>query len=144
MVKACPIYIDGEGVGNEVTGQRDLPRVRTNKVREGMLLVLCEGLTLKAPKILKYVDALKLNGWDFLKPFAKGAGGDEDKSDKMPDVKPSTKFISDVLAGRPIFSQPMASPINIVFNLDLKSGSYIYSFGILLILDILFIEMLPF
>ena len=108
MVKACPIYIDGEGVGNEVTGQRDLPRVRTNKVREGMLLVLCEGLTLKAPKILKYVDALKLNGWDFLKPFAKGAGGDEDKSDKMPDVKPSTKFISDVLAGRPIFSQPMA------------------------------------
>ena len=106
MVKACPIYIDGEGVGNEVTGQRDLPRVKTNKVREGMLLVLCEGLTLKAPKILKYVDALNLDGWDFLRPFAKGSGGKED-SDKIPEVKPSTKFISDVLAGRPIFSQPM-------------------------------------
>jgi len=106
MVNACPIYIDGEGVGNEVTGQRDLPRVKTNKVREGMLLVLCEGLTLKAPKILKYVDALNLDGWDFLRPFAKGSGG-KNEGDKMPEIKPSTKFISDVLAGRPIFSQPM-------------------------------------
>ena len=107
MVTACPIYIDGEGVGNEVTGQRDLPRVKTNKLREGMLLVLCEGLTLKAPKILKYVDALKLDGWEFLRPFAKGSGGDK-KDNKMPEIKPSSKFISDVLAGRPIFSQPMA------------------------------------
>jgi DNA polymerase II large subunit len=106
MVNACPIYIDGEGVGNEVTGQRDLPRVKTNKVREGMLLVLCEGLTLKAPKILKYVDALNLDGWDFLRPFAKGSGGKKE-GNKMPEIKPSTKFISDVLAGRPIFSQPM-------------------------------------
>ncbi len=102
IVKSCPIYIDGEGVGNEVTGQRDLPRVRTNKVREGMLLVLCEGLVLKAPKILKYVDALKLDGWDWLRPFAKGSktGGDN-------SVKPNKKYISDVLAGRPVFSQPM-------------------------------------
>jgi len=73
IVKSCPIYIDGEGVGNEVTGQRDLPRVKTNKVREGMLLVICEGLVLKAPKILKYVDALGLDGWEWLRPFAKGS-----------------------------------------------------------------------
>ena len=102
IVKSCPIYIDGEGVGNEVTGQRDLPRVRTNKVREGMLLVLCEGLVLKAPKILKYVDALKLDGWDWLRPFAKGSAKGTDNK-----VKPNKKYISDVLAGRPVFSQPM-------------------------------------
>mgnify|MGYP003643842741 CR=1 FL=1 len=103
IVKSCPIYIDGEGVGNEVTGQRDLPRVKTNKVREGMLLVVCEGLVLKAPKILKYVDALKLNGWEWLRPFAKSTGKSADN-----EVKPNTKYIADVLAGRPIFSQPMA------------------------------------
>jgi len=102
IVKSCPIYIDGEGVGNEVTGQRDLPRVKTNKVREGMLLVVCEGLVLKAPKILKYVDALKLDGWEWLRPFAKGSAKGTDNK-----VKPNTKFISDVLAGRPIFSLPM-------------------------------------
>ena len=102
IVKSCPIYIDGEGVGNEVTGQRDLPRVKTNKVREGMLLVVCEGLVLKAPKILKYVDDLKLDGWEWLRPFAKGSSKGTDN-----EVKPNTKFISDVLAGRPIFSLPM-------------------------------------
>ena len=92
-----PIYIDGEGVGGEVTGQRDLPRVKTNKVREGMLLVVCEGLVLKAPKILKYVDALGLDGWEWLRPFAKGSAKGSDNK-----VKPNTKFISDVLAGRPV------------------------------------------
>jgi DNA polymerase II large subunit len=102
IVKSCPIYIDGEGVGGEVTGQRDLPRVKTNKVREGMLLVVCEGLVLKAPKILKYVDALGLDGWDWLRPFAKGSAKGTDNK-----VKPNSKFISDVLAGRPIFSLPM-------------------------------------
>ena len=102
IVKSCPIYIDGEGVGGEVTGQRDLPRVKTNKVREGMLLVVCEGLVLKAPKILKYVDALGLDGWEWLRPFAKGSAKGTDNK-----VKPNKKFISDVLAGRPIFSLPM-------------------------------------
>jgi len=102
IVKSCPVYIDGEGVGNEVTGQRDLPRVKTNKVREGMLLVVCEGLVLKAPKILKYVDALGLDGWEWLRPFAKGSAKGTDNT-----VKPNGKFISDVLAGRPIFSLPM-------------------------------------
>ncbi|MCP4124341.1 MAG: DNA polymerase II large subunit [Bacteroidetes bacterium] len=102
IVKSCPVYIDGEGVGNEVTGQRDLPRVKTNKVREGMLLVVCEGLVLKAPKILKYVDALGLDGWEWLRPFAKGSAKGTDNT-----VKPNSKFISDVLAGRPIFSLPM-------------------------------------
>ena len=57
LTKNCPVYIDGEGVGNEVTGQRDLPRVPTNKSREGAILVICEGLVLKAPKILKYTKA---------------------------------------------------------------------------------------
>lgn len=102
IVKSCPIYVDGEGVGNEVTGQRDLDRVRTNKVREGMLLVVCEGLVLKAPKILKYVDALGLDGWEWLRPFAKGSAKGSDNT-----VKPNKKYISDVLAGRPVFSQPM-------------------------------------
>ena len=102
IVKSCPIYIDGEGVGGEVTGQRDLPRVKTNKVREGMLLVVCEGLVLKAPKILKYVDALGLDGWEWLRPFAKGSAKGIDST-----VKPNSKFISDVLAGRPIFALPM-------------------------------------
>jgi len=96
----CPVYVDGEGVGNEVTGQRDLERVPTNKVREGMLLVMCEGLVLKAPKILKYVEQLEMDGWDWLKDFVKTGG----KSNK---IEPNEKYMADVLAGRPIFGLPM-------------------------------------
>ena len=65
-------------MGNEVSGQRDLKRVKTNKVREGCVLVMCEGLVLKAPKIMKYVKELKLNGWDWLEGFI-SKGSDEKK-----------------------------------------------------------------
>ena len=100
IAQNCPVYVDGEGVGDEVTGQRDLPRVPTNKVREGMLLVMCEGLVLKAPKILKYVEELQLDGWDWLKSFVQTKAGSK-------EIKPSEKYMSDVLAGRPIFGLPM-------------------------------------
>ena len=100
IAQNCPVYVDGEGVGDEVTGQRDLPRVPTNKVREGMLLVMCEGLVLKAPKILKYVEELELDGWDWLKSFVQTKSG-------ATEIKPSDKYMSDVLAGRPIFGLPM-------------------------------------
>lgn len=97
----CPIFVDGEGVGKEVTGQRDLARVKDNKVREGALLVMCEGLVLKAPKILKYVDQLELDGWDWLNQFLKTNKGSA-------EIKPNPKYMAEVLAGRPIFSMPMA------------------------------------
>jgi DNA polymerase II large subunit len=99
----CPVYIDGEGVGDEVSGQRDLPRVPTNKVREGMLLVMCEGLVLKAPKILKYTEALGFEEWSWLNQFTGSKSGESAK----PTIEPNYKFLGDVLAGRPIFSQPM-------------------------------------
>jgi len=96
----CPVFIDGEGVGKEVTGQRDLSRVKDNKVREGALLVMCEGLVLKAPKILKYVNELELDGWDWLNQFIKTS---KDSS----EIKPNPKYMAEVLAGRPIFGMPM-------------------------------------
>ena len=61
ICQTVPIYITGEGVGKEVSGGRDLRRVPSNKVREGMLLVLCEGMLLKAPKLKKHTDRLGLD-----------------------------------------------------------------------------------
>ena len=101
IAKKCPIYITGEGVGNEVSGQRDLPRVNTNKVREGAVLVMCEGLVLKAPKILKYTSDLELDGWEWLESFISKT------NDSSVKIQPSYTYLSDVLAGRPIFSLPM-------------------------------------
>ncbi len=108
IVRGCPICINGEGTEDEeVTGYRDLPRIGTNRLRGGACLVIAEGLCLKAPKILKHVKKLKLENWDFLDIFAsKTKDSEEKKDEKIPKLLPSSKYIGDVIAGRPVFSHP--------------------------------------
>ncbi|RLI80467.1 DNA polymerase II large subunit [Archaeoglobales archaeon] len=103
IVSNCPICIDGEPTEDaEVSGYRNLPRVETNRVRGGMALVIAEGVALKAPKLKKMVDELKLNGWEWLEKLIK-KGVKEDRDAKP---KPKDKYLSDIVAGRPVFSHP--------------------------------------
>jgi len=103
IVRNCPVCINGEPTEDrEVMGKRDLPRVKTNQVRGGACLVIAEGLCLKAPKILKHVSRMNLEGWDFLKKFVKEGG--ENKN----EIVPSSKYITSLIAGRPVFSHPSA------------------------------------
>ena len=104
ICQTVPIYITGEGVGKEVSGGRDLRRVPSNKVREGMLLVLCEGMLLKAPKLKKHTDRLGLDGWGFLEAYCQQTK----EEDEEVEFKAKDKYISDAVAGRPTLSQPMA------------------------------------
>lgn len=111
IVRNCPICINGEGTerDTEVTGNRDLPRVETNELRGGACLVLAEGLVLKAPKVLKHVENLKLNGWDFLREFAKKGQKKDDagaNKDGIPQIVPNNKYVLDIIAGRPVFGHP--------------------------------------
>jgi len=108
IVRGCPICINGEGTEDEeVTGYRDLPRIGTNRLRGGACLVIAEGLCLKAPKIIKHVKKLKLKGWDFLDIFVnKGKDSEEKTENKIPEIIPSSKYIGEVIAGRPVFSHP--------------------------------------
>ncbi len=104
-VSNIPVEITGEGTERvEVSGYRDLPRVETNQLRGGAVLVLAEGVLQKAPKITKYVEKLGINGWDWLKTLKKESP-DKEKSDEK---KSSLKYIKDVIAGRPILSHPSA------------------------------------
>jgi len=103
----CPICINGEGTEDEeVTGYRDLPRVGTNRLRGGACLVIAEGLCLKAPKILKHVKKLKLKGWDFLDIFVNKDKNGGKNENVIPEILPSSKYIGEVIAGRPVFSHP--------------------------------------
>ncbi len=112
IVSKCPICINGEGTEDEeVTGNRDLPRVGTNKLRGGACLVIAEGLCLKAPKILKHVSNFHLKGWDFLDYLVNKNKNNDDnqkqeKIQDIPQILPSTKYIGEVIAGRPVFSYP--------------------------------------
>ena len=65
--------LDGEPTGKmEVSGYRDLGRVKTNKSRGGMCLVLAEGIALKAPKIERYTSQLKGIEWPWLNDLIEG------------------------------------------------------------------------
>ncbi|MGQ0534612.1 MAG: DNA polymerase II large subunit [Methanobacteriota archaeon] len=109
IVTSCPVCLDGEGTEREeVTGNRDLPRVETNQLRGGMCLVLSDGLISKAAKIAKHVERLKLDGWDFILNFTKSAAKAADAALGDPKSSKNEKFISEIIAGRPVFSHPSA------------------------------------
>ncbi len=104
IVRNCPICIDGEPTEEaEVEGRRDLERIETNRIRGGMALVIAEGIALKAPKVKKHVDKLKLEGWNWLDKFVVTAVKTDDSSAQ---VKPKDKYLQDLIAGRPVFSYP--------------------------------------
>lgn len=98
IVRSCPICIDGDPTEEiEVSGYKGLERVATDKIRGGMVLVLTEGVAMKAPKIKRHVDRLGLKGWDWLTKLVKPAG----------DVR-KKNFLADLIAGRPVFGRPSA------------------------------------
>ncbi|PTD93385.1 DNA polymerase II large subunit [archaeon SCG-AAA382B04] len=102
IIGNCPILVDGESTEDEeVSGQRNLDRIGTNQVRGGMCLVVAEGLALKAPKLKRLVKDLDIRGWRWLDDLIKkdeDEDGEEDKGD--------VKYLSDLIAGRPVFSHP--------------------------------------
>jgi DNA polymerase II large subunit len=107
IVKHCPVCINGEGTEDEeVTGYRDLPRIGTNRLRGGACLVIAEGLCLKAPKIFKHIKALKLTGWEFLETFVNKGTDPAKDTGSIPTIPPSSKYIGEVIAGRPVLSHP--------------------------------------
>ncbi|WP_440953933.1 DNA polymerase II large subunit [Methanosarcina sp. Mfa9] len=108
IVQNCPVCIDGDPTEEaEVEGHRNLERIGTNRVRGGMCLVLAEGLALKAPKVKKHVNKLKMDGWDWLDTLIGGAkSGGDDQAEEKPVIKPKDKYIRDLIAGRPVFSHP--------------------------------------
>lgn len=111
------VEITGEPTNpEEVSGNRDLKRVETNRIRGGACLVFNDGLVGRAKKIHKRVLKHKLRGWGWLKELIKihetVAIQDISESDKIePEknksyVKPDTGYIQDVIAGRPVFAHP--------------------------------------
>ncbi|MGC9444236.1 MAG: DNA polymerase II large subunit [Candidatus Methanospirareceae archaeon] len=98
IVKSCPICIDGDPTEErEVGGYMGLQRVATDRVRGGMVLVLTEGVAMKAPKIKRHVDRLGLEGWEWVTRLVKT------KSESR-----KRDFLGDLIAGRPVFGRPAA------------------------------------
>ncbi|MEM4973055.1 MAG: hypothetical protein QXR87_05010, partial [Candidatus Hadarchaeales archaeon] len=71
----------------EVTGEE------VGGVRPGPVLLICEGLMQKAPKLLKHVRRLGIKGWEWLERI-------------VPRGEKGERYLEEVLAGRPVFSHP--------------------------------------
>ncbi len=96
IVRNCPICIDGDPTEDrEVDGYKDLERVATNRIRGGMVLVLTEGIAMKALKIKRYVDKLGIDGWEWLNTLIERKRESRKKG-----------FLEDLIAGRPVFGRP--------------------------------------
>ncbi|MBI4052453.1 MAG: DNA polymerase II large subunit [Candidatus Diapherotrites archaeon] len=103
IVRGCPVCINGEPTEErEVSVNRNLQRVESNRVRGGACLVISEGIALKARKILNYARKLKLD-WEWLEGIIKVEKADSRKS----ELKAEAKYLDRLAAGRPIFSYPM-------------------------------------
>jgi DNA polymerase II large subunit len=111
-VQHLPIEINGDSTEDEeVSAFRDLPRVETNNIRGGACLVLNDGILLKAPKLLKIARTMNLTSWDWLADLKKIAQKEErtQKSEGVENkekILPNSKYVSDIIAGRPVFSHP--------------------------------------
>jgi DNA polymerase II large subunit len=100
------VEVTGETTDNiEVTGYRDLPRIETNCLRGGAMLALCEGILQKSAKMLKVTKKASIPGWDWLKDVG---ASKKTKKTESGGVSPNWVYLTDIIAGRPIFSHPMA------------------------------------
>jgi hypothetical protein len=110
IVRSCPVMVNGEGTERiECSGYREVRNIDDARVRGGVLLVIGEGLCLKAPKIQRIVDELGVPGWEWIAHFA--AKGKQDEGGqggvfKPRAVKQNDRYMSDIIAGRPVFGQP--------------------------------------
>jgi len=108
IVKSVPVCIDGDPTEKiEVDLYRNLERVKTDRIRGGICLVIGEGMAQKYKKVLKFAEEIGLEGWEWLADLkkskdAKAGGPKEDKK----SIRPNKKFLEDIVVGRPIFAYP--------------------------------------
>ncbi|MBR9692069.1 DNA polymerase II large subunit [Candidatus Woesearchaeota archaeon] len=121
LAKHIPVQIAGDPSEKiEVSNYKDLERVETNTIRNGVCLTIGEGIAQKAPKLWKQLSKwgheFDLEQWDFIKDFialqksmkAKEQTTDNEQQDTQ-KIKPDFTFIKDLVAGRPVLTHPLAA-----------------------------------
>jgi len=131
-MRNIPIEITGEATDEVEVSHRDIPGVETNQLRGGAILVLAEGVLQKAKKLVKYIDKMGIEGWEWLKEFVeakeKGEEIEEEGSAESTveetkvevdmgfyyslyqkfksEIAPNDKYAKEIIGGRPLFSDP--------------------------------------
>ena len=102
IAENCPICINsGPDTEVEVIANRDIPEIPGNRIRGAMCLVLIDGVYVRSMKLLKTAKKLGLD-WNWLEKLIKVKKTSKGKF----ELKPSTKYLEGLAAGRPVFSYP--------------------------------------
>src|SRR3989338_4968117 len=117
ITKHLPIQIEGDPSEKiDVPNYKNLPRVSTNKLRNGFCLVMAEGLCQKFAKFWgkfsKWYKEMGMEHWIFLEEYvvlqkgirSKGKTKEAGKARIVPDFN----YIKDIVAGRPVLGHPLA------------------------------------
>jgi len=115
LAKHIPIQIDGEPSEKiDVSNYKDLDRVDTDRIRNGVCLVLGEGIAQKAPKLWKQLSKwggdFELDHWNFMEEFLKLQKKFKAKSkavETKEKITPDYTYIKDLVAGRPVLAHPL-------------------------------------
>ncbi len=103
IIRNCAVCIDGEPTEEyEVTVNKNVPNVDSNRIRGGAVLVISEGICLKAAKIIKLYKKIPGIEWSWIEKLIKVTKKEATKF----EIKPDFKYLKDIVAGRPIFSYP--------------------------------------
>ncbi len=110
-----PVEIDGEPTEDiEVSAFKNLPRIQTNRIRGGMVLVLSSFIQ-KSPKVLKNLNSLG-NSFGFEADFnwlpdliKIKEEANANNADTSATIKPNYKYLEELAAGRPVLSYPLRS-----------------------------------
>jgi len=114
IMRACPVMVNGEETEKiECAGYKEVRNIVNSngsyrtRIRGGVMLVIGEGLCLKAPKIQKHTERMNIHGWEFIAQFAnKNKGGGDIDSFNPRQIAPIRRYMEDVIAGRPVFGEP--------------------------------------
>ncbi len=118
LLARVPVQVDGVPSEDiEVSNYKDLDRISTNRIRNGICLVLAEGLAQKAPKLHKQLSkwgaSFGLDNWLFLSEFVelqkriKAGKATIPTSTAKDHVEPDFTYIKDLVAGRPVLTYPL-------------------------------------
>lgn len=109
LYRRLPIQINGDPTEEiEVSNYKNLERIETNRIRSGFCLVLAEGISQKAPKVVLILNKLKEKGfdlsrWDFLTEFV---ALQKKLHEEKKEQEASATYIKDLVAGRPVLGHP--------------------------------------
>ncbi len=85
-MRNIPIEITGEETDKVEVSHRNIPGIETNHIRGGAVLVMAEGVLQKAKKLIKYIDKMGIDGWEWIKEFVEAKEKGKSAKEEQPSA----------------------------------------------------------